>query len=137
MTHEELRAKTRILYAPSDYGHQPYRYHDATDNMVAKYTGGCGPGGVGDFLVPDTIWGLNIKPSCSIHDWLYKWGETEGDKELSDLIFLENMLRQIEAASPWLKILRRHRAVNYYGAVKDLGHKAFWKGKVKPSISLT
>lgn len=25
--------------------------------------GGCGPGDSGDRLVPDTVWGLNIKPA--------------------------------------------------------------------------
>ena len=129
MNPEELRYQTRFLYAPSTYGSQPCRYHDAPNEMVAKYTGGCGPGGKGDFLVPDTIFGLNIKPSCSIHDWMYHWGQTTGDKDLADIIFLENMLRQIESASWFFKFLRRHRAVDYYGAVKDLGRKAFWKGK--------
>lgn len=132
MTPAELRTKTRPLYAPSRYGTQPCRYHDAPDSLMAKFTGGCGPGGKGDALVPDTNWGLSIKPSCSIHDWMYKWGQTQGDKELADIIFLENMLRQVESASMWFKIPRRYRAVTYYGFVKDFGKKAFWKGKEAP-----
>lgn len=129
---DELRAKTKDLYAPAFYGDQPCRYHDASDELLLSVTGGCGPGGVGDFLVPDTIWGLNIKPSCSIHDFLYAFGVTQEDKDLADLVFLDNMIRQVEAGAWWLKVPRRHRAVMYYGKVKDFGGSAFWKDKVKP-----
>ncbi len=114
------------LFAPQLYGFQPNSYHEATPEMIADAAGGCGPGGSGDKYVPDTIWGLRVTPSCSIHDWMYHYGLTNEDKEVADRVFLNNMLRQIEAAEGWIKPLRRLRARTYYNAVKYFGGPAFW-----------
>ena len=53
-------------------------------------TFGCGPGGIGDWFVPDTIWFLNIKPACQIHDWYYRFqpGASEEDRAAADRILL-------------------------------------------------
>ena len=34
---------------------------------------GCGPGGAGDKLVPDTMYGLDVSNACRIHDWYYRF----------------------------------------------------------------
>lgn len=119
------------LFAPLKYGIQPCSFHEAPQEMINALTGGCGPGGIGDFLVPDTMYGLSVRSACSIHDWMYHFGETHEDKEISDRVFLHNMLRIIEVKTKWrwLRYLRNCRAYRYFSAVSKFGGPAFWKDK--------
>ena len=102
--------------------------------LRGKYCNGCGPKGLCGFIVPDTIWGLCITAACEIHDYMYAIGETLADKEEADRVFLNNLLRIIDAGTryDWLKRLRNRRARTYYLAVVELGGPAFWSGKNKP-----
>jgi len=81
--------------------------------------------------VPETIWLLDISEACNIHDWMYIAGSTIADKDEADRVFLNNMLRLIEAAGGWRLVqrLRRNRAWIYYQAVGRFGGPAFWSGK--------
>jgi hypothetical protein len=92
---------------------------------------GCGPGGWGDWLVPDTIYGLSVIEACRIHDWYYRfyWQDTEGARERADKILLNNMIRIIEAGTGnrWLLRLRLHRARLYYRMVRDYGAPAYFE----------
>jgi len=112
------------LFAPESY---------YTDPRVPDIANGCGPGtGLGDWVIPDHIWGLSIVEACKIHDWMYFIGKTESDKEESDRVFLNNMLRIIDEYCGWSRFLnwfRRYRAVTYYNAVRDLGGPWFWNDK--------
>lgn len=107
-----------------------------TEEQLAEIVGGCGPGGLGDYLVPDNIdwpwpWGLSIKPACKIHDFDYHMGQTLEDKKRGDRVFLNNMIRIIQAETKWSWVRRRRlrRANLYYEAVKQFGAPAFWAGK--------
>lgn len=115
---------TAILFAPESYTR-------ATPEVRAAVVNGCGPGGWKIDLVPDTIWLLDISACCDIHDWMYAAGSYIYDKEEADRVFLNNMLRTIEAAGGWwwLKALRRRRAAKYYNMVHLFGGPAFWLGK--------
>lgn len=117
-----------VLFAPDEYW-------DVDDATRASIVGGCGPGGIGDWFVPDTIWGLNIKSACSIHDWMYHFGETLEDKVRADRVFLNNMVRLVFAntRNRILRKLRLRRTVVYYEAVKRYGGPAFWDGKDDPN----
>lgn len=119
------------LFAPPSY------WSLAPEQLKALIgTGGCGPGSSwGDFLVPDTMWGLNVKPACTIHDYMYRVGESVEEKDEADRVFLNNLLRLIAAAGGWgiLRAMRRRRAMTYYQAVKHFGGPAFWKGKNDPA----
>lgn len=119
------------LFAPLEYGDQPCCYHEASQELIESVTGGCGPGGFGDYFVPDTVWFLSIKEACKRHDWMYAFGLTIEDKELSDRVFLNNMIRIIDAYTKWgwLKRLRRKRAKTYYNFVKYAGGPSFWHDK--------
>ena len=57
--------------------------------------------------------------------------KTIADKEEADRVFLNNMLRIIEAKTKFglLKPLRNRRALKYYEAVKYFGGRSFWKNK--------
>jgi len=112
------------LYAPPSYV-------TATPEVRAAAVNGCGTGGWKGSLVPDTLWGLSVTAACNIHDWMYTAGGTLADKDEADRVFLNNMLRLVEAAGGWaiLKQLRRNRAREYYEAVHIFGGPAFWAGK--------
>jgi hypothetical protein len=93
---------------------------------------GCGPGKFGDYAVPDTMLGLNVKSSCAIHDVCYALGKTDEDKVIADILFLMNALAIINAKSwPVIREARSYRAMTYYLAVSEGGESAFWKGKEK------
>ena len=120
------------LYAPKEYWNTP-------DEILDKITGGCGPGGWGDFLVPDNIdfpwpWGLSIRPACRIHDWYYGRFHTLDKKEEADRVFLNNMVRIIEAKTKFhvIKWRRKKRAWLYYTAVKRFGAPAFFANSNEP-----
>jgi hypothetical protein len=91
---------------------------------------GCGPGGVGDFLVPDTVWGLSIRGACRVHDWGYRHAEdeSEDDRNRHDRILRNNAQRIVEANTKWgwLKTLRRRRVLTYYKMVDSFGGPAYW-----------
>jgi len=117
------------LKAPDEYGDQPCSVLRATKGQLEECTGGCGPGGVGDMLVPDTIWFLSIRDACKIHDWMYTWGVTREDKEEADEFFRVNMKYIIENIGKkwtWLKYLRRRRANTYYLICSEGGDKSFF-----------
>jgi hypothetical protein len=115
-----------VLYAPE-------AYVSASPEVRAQVTNGCGPGGWKFDIVPDTIYGLNITEACNIHDWMYTVGEDLAAKDEADRVFLNNVLRLIEAAQGfWAKLLRplrRVRAREYYEAVHVFGGPAFWDNK--------
>jgi hypothetical protein len=116
--------KVQGLFAPMSYRGAPKEVRDIAVN-------GCGTGGWKGALVPETMWGLDIREACNIHDWMYLAGETIADKEEADRVFLNNLLRIIETDSrwEWLAALRRRRALKYYEAVRVFGGPAFWNGK--------
>ena len=115
---------TTTLYAPASYVNAP-------PAVRAEICNGCGTKGLCGFVIPDSIWGLDITESCHIHDWAYYEGQTLADKEEADRVFLNNMLRLIDGGWWWLKRPRILRAREYYQAVKICGGPAFWSGKNK------
>jgi hypothetical protein len=61
----------------------------------------------------------------------FPYTSEHNDKEIADRVFLNNMLRVIEAkpSNSFLKSLRKNRAKSYYMAVKLFGGNAFWGKK--------
>ena len=110
------------LYAPPSF----YRL---SKELRKEICNGCGSKGFGGWIVPNTLWGLNVEDCCDIHDYMYHIGKTIEDKEKADRVMLNNMMRKIEAGSKWLRWVRRERAASYYYAVKLFGGNAFWSGK--------
>ena len=118
------------LYAPA-------KYWACDSELLDRITTGCGPGKFGDFLVPDTMYGLSVKQACRIHDFYYSpmMPATHECKKEADRVFLNNMIRIIKAKTRWkiLRLLRTHRARVYYLAVKHFGGPAFWNAKNEES----
>ena len=113
-----------ILFTPDSYLAASAKEKDYRCN-------GCGPKGLGGWLVPDTLYGLSITEACNVHDWMYSEGSTLEDKEKADRVFLNNMVRIIQDGSNlWiLRRMRLLRAKNYYNVVRILGGPSFWDGK--------
>jgi hypothetical protein len=76
-------------------------------------------------LVPDTIYGLDIRTKCCIHDFMYKYGLTWTDKIFADVIFLYNMVAVILNKGGILTIPRLFRATKYFVAVARVGDRSF------------
>lgn len=96
---------------------------------------GCGPGSIGDKLVPDKLlWICDIRLACAIHDFMYKTGQTIEDKKKADRVFLNNAQRIIGCHEYpfFIHDLLLICAYRYYRAVVKYGGPAFWKGKNKP-----
>lgn len=117
---EDLRD---ILFAPPEYWKLTLKEHKEICNRA-------GPKGYG-WLVPDTIWFLNIGECANIHDYQWYVGKTIEDKDSADRSFLNNMVRWIlhKTKSKIMKWLRLGRANKYFSAVCVMGGPYFWKGK--------
>lgn len=113
------------LFAPSGYW-------SLTKWERYKICNQAGPKGYG-WLVPDTIWGLDIGDAADIHDYMYHFGKTIDDKNEADRVFLNNMIRIIlnETRYKVLQWLRLKRAQKYFNAVCLFGGPSFWSGKNK------
>jgi hypothetical protein len=91
----------------------------------------CGPGDLGDYLVPDSILGVSVTESCRIHDWYYRFypGGTENDRAMADRVLLNNMLRTIVANSSYRWVIRARcwMAHVYFKSVRKYGAPAFFE----------
>jgi len=95
-------------------------------------TFGCGPGWLGDLLVPDKIYGISVKEACRIHDWYTRFWDakpSESDRAMIDRIFKWNMLRiiapKVKDEELLLKCLKRVQL--YYWAVRTFGGPSYWE----------
>lgn len=115
-----------LLYAPEEFWEIP---PDILESVIGR--GGCGPGKIGDRLVPDNLLGLSILWACKIHDYMWEVGCTEEDRREADRVFLNNMLRLVDSAdSMWLvTVIRRRMALFYYRKVANYGSIFYWRGK--------
>ena len=101
----------------------PASFWDLTDDQLAEY--GCGPGKMGDWFVPDSLWGQDILVPCQNHDHMYEEGGTKEDKIFADLLFLINMVAVIVEKDEFLDDSRLDWAMKYYRAVHGLGGDCF------------
>ncbi len=108
-------------------------YPDSYIGSDDQKHGRCGVGrGILEKLVPDTIWGLDIREACKIHDHMYTVAHARIEcKEEADRVFFNNMVRIVEfnTTGKLLTRLRVSRANKYYLAVKNFGGPAFWNKK--------
>jgi len=110
----------------------PMSFWAFLEQDVSAIVNGCGPGGLGDFLIPDTIYGLSVKPACKIHDWMFTIYNDEAGFRLSNQVFLDNMIRINNSTSKnvWLKWIRMRRILKYYRAVRDFGRLFFYDAHI-------
>ena len=114
---------TNGLIAPPDFW-------ELSKSEIDSLYFGCGPGKVGDWLVPDHFFGIDVKLACQIHDFDYDFGVTEEDRIEADCRFLHNLYILIEEKNyPIFEPFCYHRAHLYYEAVRVFGEKAFYAYK--------
>lgn len=81
----------------------------------------CGPGKLGDEIVPD-IW---FGEACTLHDLEYADPQA-GDKKACDLRFYERLKSEASTAkTPFRRAVRRTLAWFYYQGVRWFGGLAF------------
>jgi len=110
----------------------PPGYWQLTPSEKEAICNGCGAKSALVDFVPDTIWGLDISGACNIHDYCWHIAEpTRGSFHAANLLFLLNMMRLINRQTkwPWMRWLRRKRALRYYQAVEELGVTIFFEGR--------
>lgn len=114
----------------------PIEYWNAAQKQRAENCNGCGSElDLSGKLVPDTMYGLNIRQACCIHDWMYRFGKTYADKLFADAIFLLNLCLIIIAKSNWFTMgLRLLRATKYFVAVVKAGEESFFYEKEKNKV---
>lgn len=86
--------------------------------------GSCGPGKLGDWIVPDKPFGLDLSKACEWHDQAYRFPEGK-TKEVIDHIFYSRMMWEVSKHSGWRKRLYRVVARIYFWAVTR-GHLSWW-----------
>lgn len=99
----------------------PFSFWCMTQEQIDDVCNGCGPqGGIFNrflsFCVPDSLFGLNIKPACNIHD--YCWSLDDMTKKESDNLFLDNMGAIIDSHGGVLRAARHWAAFHYWIAVR-------------------
>ena len=110
----------------------PVGYRVLTPEEKFEICNACGA--KGGFPVPNTFYGLDISEACNIHDFMYFVGKTLADKMEADRVFLNNLIRIIDARTSVyiLKKLRYRRAKTYFEFVDIYGASAYWKDKNLP-----
>jgi hypothetical protein len=107
----------------------PVSYWNASQKEINEKTGGCGPGKIGDWFIPDSILGDSIFLACQIHDWMYDEGQSIYDKKWADILLDVNIKLLILSTETKTDAARIKIAVDYFIAVYFGGKEAFEKGK--------
>lgn len=101
-------------------------YWNVSAAALAELTGGCGPGKLGDALIPDKIFGLDLTPACQVHDFDYS-PMSEIPRALADARFFANMRRLMRKQLKvgfWQNIKQRFAICKYFDAVEDHGESS-------------
>lgn len=89
----------------------------------SRLINGCGGAGTWTrWLVPDSIWGIDVYPACARHDVAYATG---CPKSRADIMLLCNLLILCGRGSRWLLPLRALRCLTYYLAVTFFGRRFY------------
>lgn len=78
----------------------------------------CGPSGLMNEFIPNSLLGLDITESCNIHDYEFHLSQNEEDHRKVDNNFLHNMNNQIDRKKSWLNVPRKILANLYFYAVR-------------------
>jgi len=96
----------------------------------------CGPGNIGDWIIPDSPLGMPLDEVCQVHDAAYY--EPDGRTRAQiDGVFLGQMLAKSPHSRWTRRMARKVIALGYYLVVRALGGRAWrranagretWKG---------
>lgn len=107
----------------------PWSFWTASADLRRDVVNGCGPGGLGDLAVPDWILGLNMRPACEIHDWMFAVYNCKEGFTLSNNLFLNNMVRINHQHDGFLFLKRWRLKIikKYFQAVDLLGESFYYE----------
>lgn len=109
----------------------PQSFWQTSYDLKRDLINGCGPKGIGDYLVPDSIWFLSVKAACKIHDWMYLVYNCEKGFKLSNQLFLDNMNRINKTHSGNWFFNRREKGMKFYSnRVNDLGRLFYYDNHI-------
>jgi hypothetical protein len=106
-----------------------------SEDQIKDLSNGCGPASMKIKLIPDKIFHIDFREACDLHDCCYHFGATIEDKQVSDRLFLFNLLTIVDNycnkfKSKFFQYMEyREAAIIYYKAVADWGESAFFEGK--------
>jgi len=102
------------------------------DHLI-DFPDSCGPGrGLGEILIPETVFGLRVSPACWIHDRSWDLAEPTWNAFHQTNNMLERNMRSIilvKSKYAILKYLRLYRPTTYFIAVDTAGSEHFWRLK--------
>ena len=112
-----VRLQNISYLAPAVFSFDTGQTHD-------DYESYCGAGkGLGDTIVPETMYGMRISHICHIHD--VSWEVSDGglsDFAISNAMFLFNLIIFVTRKSNiLLRYARACRCVTYFKAVNKIG----------------
>lgn len=106
-------------------------YYELNEHFKAQICNGAGA--ANDWrskFIPNSILGLDCTEIFNIHDYAYFIGKTEEDKNRADINMLINLLTLIKiSGNKWSRWWANKIAIDYYYAVNEFGHDAFYAGK--------
>jgi len=113
---------------------------DITHYVPEVFGSYCGAGtGIGDLVVPETMWGLVVTLACYIHDEMWEHCEATWEEfNQSNDVFFRNLryIVRFMSQNKRVKHLRMYRVVTYYNAVDAVGPAIFEKLKKKQGKTL-
>lgn len=123
MKYTKIQAYGAILEMPGWLAHMwPY------DLPLDKWPTFCGAGrGLGDWLVPDSIYDAQIAPACFVHDidWIVSPDSYRGFQAANNRFFC-NLWALCRAQLPYNKLpLALLGCLRYWSVVSTVGMKAF------------
>jgi len=106
----------------------PWSFWTADAELRRAVVNGCGPGKAGDWLVPDNIIGLNAKPSCEIHDWMFAVYNCKEGFDLSNNLFKNNLIRsnRQHVGMGFMKKARIPIILGYFFFVHWIGEPSYY-----------
>ena len=87
----------------------------------------CGPGKLGDWLVPDSICGMYIGDICRWHDAAYTHPAGQSKKQIDRLFYVKLIARA--GSTRWKRCVAR---VYYYAVTR--GHLSWWRCRLRERI---
>ena len=110
----------------------PWSFWTADVELRKSVVNGCGPGAIGDLIVPDKILGLNVKAACEIHDWMFCVYKCSEGFCLANDLFRKNMIR-INHQHQGMGILKKARVpliLVYHFFVENAGKPFYFEAQI-------
>lgn len=106
-----------------------YSVPGSLSELLKHISAANGCGSQGGFKFPSTMYALNIKAACYIHDIEWKLSKSYLDLKIANKNFETNLIKiiNLESKNIFIRLLRRGRILIYAYSVKLIGTPAYAK----------